>query len=139
MSDLDLSKPVRARQESFFAFKIATLSGVARDATSDGSPCAARLKRQGWVSPRGDTPGDTRKPPETMLNVRGCARVVLEVGSNLVQQTRLVEIMVGFTNQRRRARRERGVVVDKTTLIYERHNTQEKIGAPTVPWSCYSS
>ena len=35
-----------------------------------------------------------------------------------IRQVRLVLIKVGFTNQRRRARRERGVVVDKTTLIY---------------------
>jgi hypothetical protein len=44
--------------------------------------------------------------------------------------------MVGFTNQRRRARRERGVVVDKTTLIYARHNTQKTTVTPTVPLNC---
>jgi hypothetical protein len=85
-------RPVEAREGEtgvFFAVKIATMSGVAEVATTVGTPCAARLKQKEWVSPRGDTCGDTRKPPETMLNVRGCARVVLEVGSNLVQQTRL--------------------------------------------------
>ena len=139
MSDLDLSKPVRARQEFFVAVKIATLSGVAEVAATAGSPCPARVKRNGWVSPRGDTSGDTHRPLTTnptwfescyfglglsLKNSLMAASSLEEFERRVILTAPLRWSLVSFATAIRRARHERGVDVGKRTLIYERRNKQ---------------